>query len=576
MAYDNVIYADLEDSGSSNLGTRAEPYNTTADVEANITDSTQLIFTGTSPQYLDPLNNGIAIPDTNKLLITTDLDEMIVSGWIDLSGETFTQYGATDIWYFDLPDTNSKPGGVYYEGAMLGWIEFDTDIATTAASIIEGTSSVDFAVEQAGYRIYVHVTGDVDPTGDDIRSTGSGAFSCVAGGTDLVIKNLIFEGYGRSAIRVANWKGFEVYDNTIRWCGGDEGFGSVVVVGSGVTVYGTTTNGRIHDNTIYEIFDSPTTLQNFDGSAHLISNIRIDHNTIDGGALAAVELANWGGGVHTQDNIEIDHNTITGIGGGWGGIGDAANNTHGIVLTAGSTTVRIFTNIHIHDNTIDGDLSGATGWGIRLKNAPGGANVIFERNLVTNFTTGFELFTTVASVSTLPVVRANIITDCTTGIYHDDTISAGSATYQWNTIRDCTTAVHIFDTNGTPDLNKNSIETATTGVLLAGGKTVNNTYNNVFSGGTNFSGLSADATDTEVDPLTILGAASGQVTDSVHISPYSPLYQAGDADTGHDYYGHPYTSASPSMGAVEHRDGGVVAKDGKVPLVAFTTVSTWT
>lgn len=573
MARGNQIFVDLEDSGSADLGTAAEPYNTTTSAEANIIDDCQVTFTGTSPQTLDPVFNGFNCPNKTGVTFDTDIGGgCILQGWIDASGGWTLRSGT--VYYKDVAITTDA-GCIRHNGTMLNYVARWVNAATTLPLIGVGEYAIAFndGTEAIGvYRLFVNTGGD--PFGDTILSSASGSFSAPNGGTDLIIDGLTFEGFGRAVIKIDSWVGFEVMNCILRDSGGNQGTNGEVPVGSGIQGSGNLSNGSFHDNTITDVFDSPISLQNFVGS-RTISGVDIYNNTCQYGALGGMEISNWIAG-DTMEDLHIYDNTISDMGAGWSGEGDDAT-VHGILFTSGINVGNTFTTVIIEGNTIDG----STQWGIRLKNSHsiGNDNIIIRKNLITNCETGIENYCVNAGVVNAPTVRSNIITDCTLGIVHDDNQTSDDAIYEQNTILDCGIGFHN-DRNpggGVPQVTLNIIEGGTIGILVDPGHSINNTYNNVNAGVTNFSGLSADVTDTEVDPELILGVATGKVADQVYPTTYSPIYHSGPVISAtNDYHGNAYNASMPTRGAIEFKTGSVKSAATGIYLPIFDALAVWT
>lgn len=251
-----VKYLDPS-AGTNGTGSQINPYNTAVGLVLSANDSL-LIKTGTT--LYEGLPTTMFVNGGNYIGSYGTGAKPILNGSISVPAASWTYDAGNNVWWYDIGTTTG--GHVTEYGQILRFVEWNTNIATTAASMYNGTATWDWLTN----KIYVRPLGGTmaGKTLDVSRiRTGifmdTGASGCTVDGLVLVdfsketqlaqnchgvtIKNC-------EAYRVGGWK-----DASNPYIGG--GFGA-----------GTSARDFTAQNCVAEdIFDSPYSSQLYGGQS---------------------------------------------------------------------------------------------------------------------------------------------------------------------------------------------------------------------------------------------------------------------------------------------------------------------
>jgi len=218
-------------------------------------------------------------------------------------------------------------GVVLEDGIPLNFIAWDTDLATTYATMSQGSFTFDTGGSQI---VYVWCTDDADP--DTHTMEVAKRTHCITANTKdyITINGLVLEECSTHGIYLVTCDNWTIQNSTIQNLGGIYSGG--VYLGNGIEFGGTSNDNLVDTCMVTGIFDSGISPQPAQASATL-TNTTIDTCTISECGLAGIEIALLNNS-ETVSGTAITDTDIYDCGEGWSG----DRNAHGIFLYAGGGT----------------------------------------------------------------------------------------------------------------------------------------------------------------------------------------------------------------------------------------------
>lgn len=207
----------------------------------------------------------------------------IISGAVTHLGNEFTQDAPNGVWYLDFAHINY--GNIIEDGVALSFINWTTNITTTAALMSVG----DYAIDQANQRIYIKTSGN-NPIGKTYVTSEAkrGLANTTVTASGLVIKNLAITHISDTGVYLLYNSDFLIDNVDMDMIGGM--WQSVFFAGNGITIGAECYNGTVSNCTINRIFDAALSAQNFTANSNL-SDINFLTNTVSDCGYSALELS---------------------------------------------------------------------------------------------------------------------------------------------------------------------------------------------------------------------------------------------------------------------------------------------
>ena len=156
-------------------------------------------------------------------------------------------------------------GVVQEDGVALTFVAWDTDYATTAATMSQGSYTYDYGGSQI---VYVWCTDDADPDTHTSIEVANRSYGIYADGKDYItIEGLQIEGSKRHGIFAWNCDNWDISDMVIFNIGGALAAGVSAYLGNGIEIGNGSSDFSISDSTIYAIFDTGISVQISSGDA---------------------------------------------------------------------------------------------------------------------------------------------------------------------------------------------------------------------------------------------------------------------------------------------------------------------
>jgi len=415
--------------------------------------------------------------------------------WVSATGGTY----ATDL-------TGNRGGVVVEDGRTLNYVEWTTNIATTAALMGPGS----FTFDPINFIYYIKPrTG----TPNEHRyAVSAGVYGLVCTNrNNWTIRNIEFK-ESSAGIHITGGSGW-IIENTIhRDTGGWYGVSGTAPQGDAILVDGSVGGVKpcyIINNKFYDIFDAAAYPQSYNNSETLF-NIIIKNNVAVRCGLFGFGAAVIGSGItgSTINAISVENNIAEDIGTGWAG----NRGGHGFHFTSASTQAssslggcsflgniarRCYIGMTVAggaggENKVQGNtiefpsiygifitsdtnkatvnisgnvLEGSTGTGVRIQGDNSGIINVFNNTLVGTWTSGLYNLSSNGTVQS----KNNIFSYAGIGI--EDAELGGTITSD-NDLFNCTTsAVGLTPTNSVeddPDLDSNKDITTTSPCYEAG------------------------------------------------------------------------------------------------------------
>lgn len=255
-----------------------------------------------------------------------DLSSITVagSGWtLDCYGDgalpIITRAKRDPAWTQELYGTwshtlSGNGGGLVSEDEYpLRWVEWDTNLATTAAVMAAG----DFTFDPVGFKYYIIPRSGTPSDHSYIASAGAYGFNASTR-TDWTVQNVRFEYCSGFGIYVPNGQRYTIQDSEFAYIGGWYGAGANAPQGDAIAPFDTAIDVIVRRNLFEEIFDAACYVQAFNNSK-TISNVLMADNTVRKCGLLGLGGALLGSGITgcTLSDVRAVNNDISGMGEGW-------------------------------------------------------------------------------------------------------------------------------------------------------------------------------------------------------------------------------------------------------------------
>lgn len=401
-------------------------------VSASGTSSNPIIITnyGTSESNILPVIRG---------------SEKIFSNWTQVTG--------TSVYYISLSTWSNVPGVVLYNNQPMDYVAWNTDISTTISSLLPGR----YTSDSANKKIYLQTSDSKKPTSSEI-SVGKELYGIKIDGKSYIqISNLTIEQFALHGIYVNDSSNIILDGLTIK-NGGGSNISTSTAGGNGVEFSGTGSGNTLKNSSVYQIFDSCVSPQQYSSSKNLTSTT-IQGNTFYNCGFNAVEVSIHGlssGGSNTStyiNGVTIKDNTIYDIGKGWSG--DREGSAIKIFNNDGSATSTV-TNVTIESNSIYNNsdhgiyLQSYTGSVSVLKNAirSNSKSGVFVEDSITSTSTGINLYYNIIYSNQQHGFKYNVPSGQGFTVYNNTFVSNGqTASTQFN--------VYFHSASGTKIMKNN-------------------------------------------------------------------------------------------------------------------------
>lgn len=259
----------------------------------------------------------------------------IISGAVTHLGNEFTQDAPNGVWYLDFAHINY--GNIIEDGVALSFINWTTNITTTAALMSVG----DYAIDQANQRIYIKTSGN-NPIGKTYVTSEAkrGLANTTVTASGLVIKNLAITHISDTVVYLLYNSDFLIDNVDMDMIGGM--WQTVFFAGNGITIGPECYTGMVSNCVANRIFDAGFSAQAFFANTNIKDISFVNNLTTDCG-YAAIEVSLPNSATNMNlNNIVVDGLSANNIGkNSWGRKGAGV----GIIFTitppiASSKTMR--------------------------------------------------------------------------------------------------------------------------------------------------------------------------------------------------------------------------------------------
>lgn len=398
-----IYYIDTS-QGSNGTGTFANPYNTPASV-STIAGDTVLFKCGTTI----PASAMVASMTVKNNITIAEYgtgNKPIISGLIAVAPASFVQDGANGVWYYDTG--NSTSGFISENDIPMNFTIWNTNIATTKASMAEGSFTIDPLTTPSNHRLYIKTAGD-NPAGKSYKLAGTkrGIINNGVPNSNLNIRNLAFTYLSYTGVELYNASYFNVSGLDFSYIGANFETGASLPVGNGLQIGYGSFIGEVDSCTATDIFDTAYSPQMFLTNEH-INDLIFTNLTANKCGMNAFECSIPSSATEQYiKNILVDGLTATNIGSNnWSG--DRGGAVLG-VYTSGSNTSKVVTN-----NTFK-NITGSTVKHLVKTSDTRGTNR-FSNILGTNVSTSliYEISSTSADIHQYSNVRGTLSADLNT------------------------------------------------------------------------------------------------------------------------------------------------------------------
>lgn len=333
-----IYYVDTS-QGSNGTGSFANPYNTPASV-STIAGDTVLFKCGTTI----PASAMIASMTVKNNITIGEYgtgDKPIISGLASVSPASFIQDGANGVWYYDTG--NSTSGFISENDIPMNFTVWNTNIATTKASMSVGSFTIDPLTTPSNHRLYIKTSGD-NPSGKTYKlaATKRGIINNGVPNSNLIIRNLAFTYLSYTGVELYNVSNFDVSGLDFSYIGANWETGISLPVGNGFQVGYGAYLGNVESCTATDIFDTAYSPQMFLANHHL-NDITFRNLTANKCGMAAFECSIPSSAIEQFiKNITLDGLTANNIGSNnWSGDRGGAVLS---VYTSGSNSSKVLSN----------------------------------------------------------------------------------------------------------------------------------------------------------------------------------------------------------------------------------------
>lgn len=210
-------------------------------------------------------------------------------------------------------------GNVTEDGIPMKFVAWNTDIATTAASMVSGSNGIywagSFTYNPATFTIYIRPSSGTASSHEYKCSESLYGFSVTSAGSNSTVDGIDFRSISRHGILVQNRVGFAVTNADFRIIGGNI---ISLHAGNGIEFAENTHGATAVDCLFEDIFDTAATSQAYATSKSRITGHLYERSTIKRFGMHGIEVS-----AHTADqfisDIEINGVTASDQGIGWSG-----------------------------------------------------------------------------------------------------------------------------------------------------------------------------------------------------------------------------------------------------------------
>ncbi len=289
----------------------------------------------------------------------------VPAGLLTPSGVTIGAFGTGDKpvisggviradWVFDAGNNvysrtaaGNTLGNVTEDGTPMKFVAWNTDIATTAASMVSGASipywSGSFTYNPATFTIYIRPSAGVAADHVYLVSESLYGFSSISGSGGFSINDIAFKIISRHAVLVQNRVGVSVSG-----CDFDVIGGNIITLhaGNGVEFAENCHGATVSDCAFADIFDTAATSQSYATNPSRITGHAYRNNTVRRFGMHGIEIS-----AHTAnqlvEGIEIDGFVAVDGGVGWSGDRNGAVVANVCTNTSNTRVNRSFArNVH--------------------------------------------------------------------------------------------------------------------------------------------------------------------------------------------------------------------------------------
>jgi hypothetical protein len=243
-------------AGTNGTGSQANPLNTAVGLVLAAGDSL-LIKTGTTLR--EGLPSTMFVNGSNTVGYYGTGAKPIIDGSIDVPAASWTYDASNNVWYYQL---SGATGGHVTEGSqILRFVEWNTNIATTAAAMYNGTACWNYNTNV----IYVRPLGGT-MTGKTLRVSNirTGVFFD-SGADKCTVDSLMFLDFSKESQIAQNCHGITIKDCESYRSGGWRDTGSGAFIGGAFGAGTSTRDFSVLRCTAEDVFDSPFSSQLYAG-----------------------------------------------------------------------------------------------------------------------------------------------------------------------------------------------------------------------------------------------------------------------------------------------------------------------
>lgn len=542
------FYVDAVNGSDSNTGTdTSSPWQSLGKVSSSAIPSGATVYLKRESVWNEQLtipSSGMTIDayGTGALPIIDGSKE--ITGWTDEGG---CLYSASVTL-----GTDEVLGNLSENGAMMSFLEWDTDATATFSGASPGTYSYE-------YPSAVYIKPAASPLGNEYRASVKIYGITATSRSDVVVKNIEITRFSLHGIHFQDCVNCEVYDSVISR-GGGATIAPNLYAGNGIEFDNTSSNGVVDGVSVSDIFDSGISPQTW-AANQTMSSISIRNSQISSCGFSGIEVSVLSNGGSTGSSITgvlISGMTITNSGRGWSGRRYGTEG-HGIRVKAdyGAGTMSV---VQVDTTSI----SGSIGDGVKLAGDIG--TVSMHRMNITGNANGISLEEPDATGAKLHLTSSLVHHNAGYGIFYNSPTAAGFELFQ-NTFADnAGINLAVFNQSGIGKIQNNIFygSTAMTHLYaesaLSGAVVDNNCYNNFV----NMFGYAGTAYSTVLEFESATGFESNGTGGTVGltdpaagdftVTSASQCKTLGSSSVGvtDDYSGYPFSNP-PSSGAYQYQ-----------------------
>jgi hypothetical protein len=543
-------FVDAVYGNDANSGTQSSPWKTLHKVSTTTLPGGSTIFLKRGMVWYEQLT----IPSSG---ITVDAygtgAAPVIDGSTALAG-TWASAGTSLYSMAVTLNSGEGLGNLSENGSMMSFLPWNTDAATTFASVASGTYSYNYATST------LYIKPALSPGLSVYRASVKIYGILGTSLSDVTIRNVAVTRFSLNGISFADCTRCSVYNATVTM-GGGAMIAAGLYAGNGIEFDNASATGVVDGVTVSDIFDSGISPQTF-ASGKTMSSISISNSTISNCGFAGVEvsvLSNGGSTGSAISGVSISGLTISNPGKGWSGRRYGTEG-HGmrIIADAGAGTM---SSVQVSTTTI----TGSAGDGIKLGGEIG--TVMLHRMGISN-NTGFGVDVSEPSATSLKLRLTSSLVHHNTGygVSYNSPTAAGFELYQDMFSDNGAINVAVFNQRGVAKIQNNifygsaAMTHLYSASALVGAAVNNNCYNeytNMFGyNGTPYNSVSLLNAGTGFDANGVGGAVglADPAAGNFMLTGASLCIARGDAAVGvaGDYSGYVFANP-PSSGAYQYR-----------------------